>query len=294
MPDKWTIYNYTLAILFGVVIGWMFSLLTSHKNKKRKSKPNEEFKEDFEHIFNKISELQEELKIVQSVNASYDGSDPIQFNLRSINKKLNNTLISYRKKISRNGKKILEKTESDEVSPTSKIEQTEDLSQVNNNKTSEPREPSVKEIPSNSFEEKEFESQNLPSQIITLYNRGISERSDRNLFWETFPIIRIGNANAVAQGLGEVFAPDFRETGNGDFLAIKCDNQSYFVVPLFDTTITPSAFNEGGISYAFDCPGYDSQSARSILKVNKAATFRRGGGQWFLVDGGKGELVLQN
>ena len=138
-----------------------------------------------------------------------------------------------------------------------------------------------------------YQTESLSSQITTLYNRGINERSDRDLFWERFSITRIGNANSVAQRLGEVSAPDFREAGNGDFLAIESDNQSYFVVPLFDTTITPSAFNEGGISYAFDCGNYDLQTARSILRINKAAIFRREGEKWFLVEGRKGELVLQ-
>jgi len=142
--------------------------------------------------------------------------------------------------------------------------------------------------------EHNYQPKSLSSQITTLYNRGINERSDRNLFWETFSITRIGNANAVAQRLGEVSAPDFREAGNGDFLAIKNDNQSYFVVPLFDTTITSSAFNEGGIGYAFECLNYDSQSARSIVRVNQPAIFRREGEQWFLIDDGKGKIILQN
>lgn len=136
--------------------------------------------------------------------------------------------------------------------------------------------------------------ESLSAQITNLYNRGINEKSERDLFWETFSITRIGNANAVALRKGEVSAPDFREADNGDFLAIKNENQNYFVVPLFDTMITTSAFNEGGINYAFECFGYDSQSARSIVKVNKAAVFRCDGGQWVLVDDGKGELVLQN
>lgn len=293
MPDYWTIYNLILAVIFGMLIGITIGLWGNNSsNRKRKHKPNEEIDGYFLSIIEKISQLEAKFDAKRKVNSSYDSNDPIKSSLSGINDRLKDILSN--KDVLNFEKKIRSKGQPDKSILTRKIELTEDLSKESIENTHQSLEYSVKEIPFNSFEEQEIELQGLSSQITTLYNRGINDRSDRDLFWERFSITRIGNANSVAQRLGEVSAPDFREAGNGDFLAIESDTQSCYVVPLFDTTITPSAFNEGGISYAFDCGDYDLQSARSILRVKKAAIFRRDDGQWILIEGGKGELVLQN
>lgn len=139
------------------------------------------------------------------------------------------------------------------------------------------------------------EPENLTSQLVRLYNRGVDNRTTRHEFWEKFSVTRIDNNNAVAQRMGEVSEPDFRESSRGDFLAVEnSDNQTYLVVPQFDTTITSEAFNEGGIGFVFDCPNYNPQSAYSVVKVEKPAIFRREGERWFLVDGKKGRLNLQS
>jgi hypothetical protein len=144
-------------------------------------------------------------------------------------------------------------------------------------------------------ENNDDEGKDLYSQIMNLYNEGIKDKAARNSFWEKFSIKRIGNANAVAQRMGEASEPDFRDAANGGFLAIPDEaGEAYFVVPLFDTTITSSAYNEGGISFAFDCPNYDPQLAASIIKITKLALFECDGEQWRLVENNKGELLLRS
>ena len=112
-------------------------------------------------------------------------------------------------------------------------------------------------------------------------------------FGEKYSITRIGNNNAVAQRMGEVSEPDFRESGNGEFLAVQdTDNQIYLVVPQFDTTVTSSTYNEGGIGFAFECRNYNPESSYSIANVESPAIFQLDREKWLLTT--PGSLTLQN
>lgn len=129
------------------------------------------------------------------------------------------------------------------------------------------------------------------TQITQLYNRGVDDRSDRDLFREKYAIIRLGNNKAVELRLGEVIEPEFRELDNGNLLAVSDNDGSFYVLPRFDTTLNSSAYNEGGFDYVFDCPDYNSELAYTIVRVKRPAIFRRYGDNWTRI--AKGELILQ-
>lgn len=296
--DGWDIFILVITAIFGGTLGYLLGVIITDSNRR----------ESLQIVWEKLDKIIEKVKKLEKTppeqqNQARPRVNPSKITLKSVQDKILD-IADRLEEVSKTIKKTQQTGKSPLAAVTTEKSKTDkiNLPEKNSVPTKNSSEnfdnvPPLKTFPVNNQSEPidySFQSKSFSSQITTLYNRGINERSDRDLFWETFSIIRISNANAVAQGLGEVSEPDFREAGNGDFLAIEKDNQSYYVVPLFDTTITPSAYNEGGISYAFDCGIYDLQSARSILRVNKAAIFRRDGGQWFLVDGGKGELVLQN
>lgn len=297
MPDSIQILYLILVAAFGWIIGFLIGL----EIKKREYKPAlEKIWDNIEKVFDKIKPIEKEFsgneQVKNKESSSYNPTDitittinqnilEISDRLEKINQQIKSSNSTDRKKTKKN--EIVSSVAPIQPKPKPDKNSSENLETISTSETSSDN----NQLDLNDYN---HQPESLSSQITTLYNRGISERSERDLFWKTFSITRIGNINAVAQRLGEVSAPDFREAGNGDFLAIENASQNYFVVPLFDTTITSSAFNEGGIGYAFDCFNYDSQSARSIVRVNKAAIFRREGEQWFLIDDGKGELVLQN
>lgn len=297
MPDNMNILFLIVVAGFGGIVGYMIGVLIM-ESKRRKSLQIVWYKID--KIIEKVLKMEKDSS--EQSNLVSNLYNPQKVTLKAVIDKIID-IADRLEKLSNPKKKNPQQTSKSKlaVANTEKVEtHTRHLAEkdfIQTKSFSENLEiispPEISSVNSQTEPtEYTYQSESLSSQIMTLYNRGINDRSDRNLFWETFSIVRIGNANAVAQRIGEASAPDFREAGNGDFLAVENDNQNYFVVPLFDTTITTSAFNEGGIGYAFECYNYDSQSARSIFKVNQAATFRREGEQWFLV--GKGELVLQN
>lgn len=130
------------------------------------------------------------------------------------------------------------------------------------------------------------------AQITQLSNRGVDDRSDRDLFREKYAIIRLGNNKAVELRLGEVVEPEFRELDNGNFLAISSPNGSFYVLPRFDTTLNSSAYNESGFGYVFDCPDYNPDMAYTIVRLKRPAIFRRDGDNWTRIE--KGALILQS
>ncbi len=292
MPDYWTIYLLLIAAGFGGIVGFIIGAKFGRKTDLQKLWDNNE------KVVIEIQSIENKL----SGNQKTSFNNPSQITFEMINKEILNNYDRL-KEISQKIKKdkLLEK---DVKKPTithhssleeKEVVQTEDTS----NEISISHYYSQDELFSNSDQQvsrkPDMDLGNLASQLVNLYNRGVDDRTARNEFWEKFSITRIGNNNAVAQRMGEVSEPDFRESGSGDFLAVQNDdNQTYLVVPLFDTTITSSTYNEGGIGFAFDCQNYNPQSAYSVVKVGKPALFKQEGERWFLVENGKGELRLQN
>lgn len=129
------------------------------------------------------------------------------------------------------------------------------------------------------------------ARIIQLYNLGVDDRAARDRFRNEYTITRIGNNKAVAQRLGEVSSPEFRKLDNGNFLAVPDARGSFYVLPWFDSTLNSSAYNEGGFDHVFFCPGYDPETAYTVVRVRRPAVFRQDGDAWVRVE--KGELILQ-
>lgn len=134
-------------------------------------------------------------------------------------------------------------------------------------------------------------SQEPYARIIQLYNLGVDDRAARDRFRNEYTITRIGNNKAVAQRLGEVSSPEFRKLDNGNFLAVPDARGSFYVLPWFDSTLNSSAYNEGGFDHVFFCPGYDPETAYTVVRVRRPAVFRQDGDAWVRVE--KGELILQ-
>lgn len=65
----------------------------------------------------------------------------------------------------------------------------------------------------------------------------------------------------------------------------------FYVLPWFDSTLNSSAYNEGGFGHVFACPGYDPETAYTVVRVKRPAVFRQDGDAWVRVE--KGELILQ-
>ena len=128
--------------------------------------------------------------------------------------------------------------------------------------------------------------------LAELYNQSVNDRSARQTFWDKYPnIFRIGNINAVDQSLGKATEIEFQEVPNGDFLAIENPiDKKYMVVPQFDITIKDTTYQEGGISFAFNCDNYVPSYSYSNVKVHSPAVFNRSGDKWNLSK--KGNLIL--
>jgi len=150
----------------------------------------------------------------------------------------------------------------------------------------EPTEAQYRRIP--------FEQQFAPAdEFIRQYNQAFIDRKQRQQFWDNYKnFFYFGNKNAAAQARGEDTSFDFRTKDGGDFIAVKLPNDdNFFVVPRFDTTINNTTFNEGGFGEVFECFNYLPDHSYSLLKIEKPAVFRQNGDQWILVDPGK--MLLQ-
>lgn len=295
MLDSFTIYLLVIAFIFGGFIGFIIGAI----------KLDFDYKKRLQTVWNALEKLTVEVQSIENKFSNTKKSDFQKPDKITVKLLVHKILENY-DKLRTIAPKI--KNEDSNKAPEKPMishhsnlkDEVEDIPIENTTSETVIQKPyseggifsdKPREIPKNFNPE----PKNLISQLIGLYNRGVDNRTSRNEFWERFSVTRIDNYNAVAQRMGEVSEPDFRESSSGDFLAIENDDkQTYLVVPQFDTTITSEAYNEGGVGFAFDCPNYNSQSAYSVVKVEKPALFRREGERWFLVDNKKGRLNLQN
>ncbi len=127
------------------------------------------------------------------------------------------------------------------------------------------------------------------NEFIRQYNQACVDRRERQLFWENYKnFTHFGNKNAAAQARGEDTDFDFRTKDGGDFIAVKLPNDDrYFVVPQFDTTINNTTYKEGGFGVVFECLNYQPGYSYSSIKVEEPAVFKQTGDQWTLINPGK-------
>ena len=85
--------------------------------------------------------------------------------------------------------------------------------------------------------------------------------------------------------------PEFKEAPHGNFLAVRLEGQTdYLVVPAFDVAVKRNSFEAGAIGHIFQCPGYDPNLSYSFVKVRKPAVFKSSVETWQLQE--QGELDL--
>ena len=290
MPEYFWII---LASIISLVVGFAASYWISNKERRKR----------VEIFQNKLEKVTQKLDVLEKLNSVSDGTSQVKaksYNPKSYSSaQLKEDILAVADRL----EKIIEVLKTNPRSTPKKVKENKPKITIGNKRNDEniisnDISSSFEQLPFSSVGETESYSyaprldfQEPSAQITQLYNRGVDDRSDRDLFREKYAMTRLGNNKAVELRLGEVIEPEFRELDNGNFLAVSGDDGLFYVLPRFDTTLNSSAFNEGGFGYVFNCPDYNPDLAYTIVRVKRTSIFRRDGDNWTRIE--KGELILQ-
>lgn len=286
-----------MPVYFWIILATIASLATGFAlgfwiSNKERLKGIAAFRENLDKVVQKLDSIE---KLIPASRSSVQ-SKTNAYQAKAVSIQLKNDILAVADRLEKLINNL--KTKPRRASKVAKENETKII--IGNKKTFKPNESenisnTSEQLPFLSEDETQPHSfndfQEPGMQITQLYNRGVDDRSERDLFREKYAIIRLGNDKAVELRLGEVLEPEFRELDNGNFLAISGDDGSFYVLPRFDTTLNLSAFNEGGFSFVFDCPDYNHDMAYTIVRVKRPAIFRRDADGWMRIE--KGELLLQ-
>ena len=185
MPDYWTIYILLVATCFGGIVGYIISTNLGRKTALQKTW-NNNYK-----VVTEIQSIEDKLAIECDKDKSGNAyNPPPKITLDTINKQILNNY--DRLKVISQKIKVDKSTEKNVETPTiihySVLTEKENV-HIEDNKDEIPIEPQSsqseiyldnhQDIPENF----DIEPENLTSQIVNLYNRGINDRTARNEFW---------------------------------------------------------------------------------------------------------------
>jgi hypothetical protein len=287
----WIIFSTVIALSVGFVSGYWIS-------RKNRLEDLSNFRDGLDKASRKLSQIEQSLLPSNRPRVSNKGyvavpDSPERFSGDLL--ALNDQLERITRLLTRGGWE--DKRESQSTAMIENGSEDEQLSQADNLHSLEPS-PVLESDPFTPASESEKYTFNSRSsfqepyaRIVQLYNLGADDRTARDRFRREYSITRIGNNKAVEQRLGEVAKPEFRKLDNGNFLAVPRAQGLFYVLPWFDSTLNSSAYNEGGVGHVFVCPGYNPETAYTVLRVKRPAIFRQDGETWTTVE--KGELILQ-
>jgi hypothetical protein len=119
----------------------------------------------------------------------------------------------------------------------------------------------------------------------------VDDRNLRSDFRGKYQPLRIGTVNATERRRDPNMRAEFREASDGNFFAIKLEDQSdYLVIPGFDIAVKHTSYEAGAIGEIFNCPGYNSDLSYLCVKVRRPAVFKVSGQNWMLDKPGELDL----
>jgi hypothetical protein len=130
------------------------------------------------------------------------------------------------------------------------------------------------------------------AEIVELYNRAVTDPFAREQFRERYQAVRVGTVNAVERSQNLAIEAEYKETSDGDFLAVAiAGGDAYAVVPRLGLTIESVRYTAGALGVVFgDTRGHDPQHFYSRYRVLRPAKFKRRGDRWELSSPGELEL----